>query len=125
MLIIEFELMRVITAPVEGVFDRIADIDGYGEWMPTRGSLLRKTQQTSAGPVGLGTTLLRRDVGGRHPGRHRRIRAAHDDRLPLVGCRVERKAAGIHRPAHGGRLGFGPSAQCLYRRWVWSAAPDR
>lgn len=56
--VIEFELVRTVDAPVGEVFDRLADIGGYGDWMPKRGSLLRHTQQTSPGPVGLGTTYV-------------------------------------------------------------------
>ncbi|MFC4140665.1 MULTISPECIES: hypothetical protein [unclassified Microbacterium] len=68
MSVIEFELVRVIEAPIEQVFDRLAGIDGYGDWMPSRGSLLRRTRQTSPGPVGLGTTYLDETSVGDVPG---------------------------------------------------------
>ncbi|WP_164234483.1 SRPBCC family protein [Microbacterium hydrocarbonoxydans] len=66
--VVEFELVRVIDAPVEEVFDRIADIGGYADWMPKRGSLLRQTRQTSPGPVGLGTTYFDQTSAGDTPG---------------------------------------------------------
>ena len=46
--VIEFELERTIRAPIEAVFSRLVDINGYDEWMPQKGSILRHTQQTSA-----------------------------------------------------------------------------
>lgn len=66
--VIEFELVRVVAGPIEEVFDRLADIDGYGDWMPRRGSLLRQTRQTSPGPVGLGTTYFDETSAGDVPG---------------------------------------------------------
>ncbi len=66
--VVEFELVRVIDAPIDDVFDRIADIGGYAEWMPKRGSLLRQTEQTSPGPVGLGTTYFDQTSAGDTPG---------------------------------------------------------
>ncbi|MEV7633138.1 hypothetical protein AB0N64_12085 [Microbacterium sp. NPDC089318] len=68
MRVIEFELVRVISGPIEEVFDRLADIDGYAKWMPRRGSLLRRTRQTSPGPVGLGATYLDQTSVGDTPG---------------------------------------------------------
>ncbi|REJ07367.1 hypothetical protein DY023_03990 [Microbacterium bovistercoris] len=68
MSVIEFELVRVVEAPIEQVFDRLADIDGYGEWMPSRGSLLRRTRLTSPGPVGPGTTYFDETSAGDVPG---------------------------------------------------------
>lgn len=53
---VELELERVVAAPVAEVFARLADIEGHNEWMPRRGSLLRRTRKTSPGPVGVGTT---------------------------------------------------------------------
>ena len=64
----EFELVRTVDAPVGEVFDRLADIGGYGDWMPERGSLLKHTQQTSPGPVGLGTTYIDEMSVGTSPG---------------------------------------------------------
>lgn len=66
--VIEFELVRVIDAPIGDVFERIADIGGYGDWMPTRGSLLRRTRQTSPGPIGVGTTYFDETSAGDTPG---------------------------------------------------------
>lgn len=66
--VIEFDLVRVVAGPIEEVFDRLARIDGYAEWMPRRGSLLRRTRQTSSGAVGLGTTYLDETSAGDVPG---------------------------------------------------------
>lgn len=66
--VVEFELVRVIEAPVEEVFDRIADIGGYADWMPKRGSLLRRTRQTSPGPIGQGATYFDETSAGDTPG---------------------------------------------------------
>ncbi|GAA2898227.1 hypothetical protein [Microbacterium esteraromaticum] len=66
--VIEFDLVRVVAGPIEEVFDRLVGIDGYGEWMPKRGSLLRRTRQTSPGPVGLGTTYFDETSAGDVPG---------------------------------------------------------
>lgn len=53
---VSFTIQRTIDAPIEAVFGRLADIAGYGDWMPRKGSLLKKTEQTSSGEPGLGTT---------------------------------------------------------------------
>jgi uncharacterized protein YndB with AHSA1/START domain len=66
--LIEFELERKIQAPIADVFARLADIDGHNEWMPKKGSILRHTQQTSAGEPALGTTFLDETTYGPTPG---------------------------------------------------------
>ena len=68
MAVIEFELTRMIPAAIDEVFDRLADIDGYNEWMPTN-SILRRTQQTSPGAPAVGTTFLDETTTGPAPGR--------------------------------------------------------
>lgn len=65
---IELELERTIGAPIQDVFARLADINGYVEWMPRKGSILRHTQQTSPGEPGLGTTFLDKTLYGPTPG---------------------------------------------------------
>ena len=65
---IELEVTRVVRAPIEEVFDRLADIGGYNAWMPSKGSMLRHTQQTSPGEPGLGTTYVDRTQAGPIPG---------------------------------------------------------
>jgi uncharacterized protein YndB with AHSA1/START domain len=67
--VVEFDLRRTVRAPIDDVFARLADIDGYNEWMPQKGSLLRRTQQTSPGPPALGTTFLDETTTGPTPGR--------------------------------------------------------
>ncbi len=68
MAVIEFELTRTVQAPIDDVFARLADIEGYNRWMPKKGSMLRRTQQTSPGPPGLGTTFLDETSSGPAPG---------------------------------------------------------
>lgn len=55
---IEFELVRTIRAPIDQVFARLVDIDGYNVWMANRGSMLRHTRQTSPGAPAVGTTFI-------------------------------------------------------------------
>ncbi|WP_392542724.1 SRPBCC family protein [Oryzobacter telluris] len=66
--VVEFELVRVVQAPVEEVFARLADIEGHNAWMPRKGSILGGTQQTSPGEPGLGTTYLDKTRFGPTPG---------------------------------------------------------
>ena len=66
--VIEFELTRTVQAPVDDVFARLADIEGYNRWMPKKGSMLRRTRQTSPGPPGVGTTFLDETSSGPAPG---------------------------------------------------------
>jgi uncharacterized protein YndB with AHSA1/START domain len=64
----EFELERTISAPVDAVFDRLADIEGYHSWMPDKGSILHATKLTSPGEPGLGSTYLDETSYGATPG---------------------------------------------------------
>ena len=66
--VIEFELTRTVHAPIKEVFARLADIEGHNEWMPKKGSLLRRTRKTSPGPVTVGTTYLDETSVGPTPG---------------------------------------------------------
>jgi uncharacterized protein YndB with AHSA1/START domain len=66
--VIEFELSRVVPAGIADVFARLADIEGYSDWMPAKGSILRRTRQTSPGAPGLGTTYLDETSFGPTPG---------------------------------------------------------
>ena len=65
---IEFEVVRHVRAPIDQVFSRLADIDGHNDWMPKKGSILRRTQQTSPGDSNLGTTYLDETSYGPTPG---------------------------------------------------------
>jgi uncharacterized protein YndB with AHSA1/START domain len=67
--VIEFEIERLISAPIEHVFARLADIEGHNDWMPKKGSILGRTQQTSPGEPGLGTTYLDTTSFGATPGK--------------------------------------------------------
>ena len=75
--VIEFELERTIKAPIEAVFWRLADINGYNEWMPEKGSILRHTHQTSPGEPAEGTTFLDKTTYGPTPGEILEFRAPH------------------------------------------------
>jgi uncharacterized protein YndB with AHSA1/START domain len=65
---IEFEIERTIRAPIEEVFARLIDIDGYNAWMAGTGSMLRQTHQTSPGPPAVGTTFVDETSQGSMPG---------------------------------------------------------
>ncbi len=75
--VIEFELERTIRAPIEAVFSRLADINGYDEWMPQKGSILRHTRQTSPGEPAEGTTFLDETTYGPTPGEIVEFEAPH------------------------------------------------
>ncbi len=49
------ELDEVIEKPVEEVFERLADLNDYSQWLSHWG-IFTKSWQTSEGPVELGTT---------------------------------------------------------------------
>ncbi|MFL6022732.1 MAG: SRPBCC family protein [Marmoricola sp.] len=66
--IIEFELQRVVNAPADQVFDRLADINGHNDWMPAKGSIRKHSEQTSPGAPTLGTTYVDRTSMGDAPG---------------------------------------------------------
>ncbi|HYH73366.1 MAG TPA: SRPBCC family protein [Nocardioides sp.] len=66
--VVGLEVERLVAAPIQEVFARLADIEGYGDWMPDRGSMLRHTQQTSPGEPGPGTTYLDSTTFGPTPG---------------------------------------------------------
>ncbi len=54
---IRFESQTVIRRPVEVVFERLADLPGYGRWMHRTG-MFRRSGLTSANPVRKGTTYF-------------------------------------------------------------------
>jgi uncharacterized protein YndB with AHSA1/START domain len=66
--VIEFEIERLVSAPVHDVFARLADIEGHNDWMPGKGSILARTRQTSPGAPALGTTYLDKTSFGSTPG---------------------------------------------------------
>lgn len=66
--VIEFEVERTVKAPIHDVFARLSDINGHNDWMPKKGSIFRRTQQTSAGEPGVGTTFLDDTALGPTPG---------------------------------------------------------
>ena len=64
----ELDLERMIKAPISAVFDRLADIEGHNTWQPRKGSIRRRSVQTSPGPVGPGTTYEDSTLFGKAPG---------------------------------------------------------
>ena len=65
---VAFELHRTIKAPAGEVFARLADVEGHNQWMPRKGSILRQTAKTSAGPTEVGTTYEDSTAFGKTPG---------------------------------------------------------
>ena len=54
---VRYESRTTIDRPIEAVFDRVADLAGYGTWMHLTG-LFRGSGQTSDGPLGKGTSYF-------------------------------------------------------------------
>ena len=65
---IAFELQRVVNAPADQVFERLADINGHNDWMPAKGSIRKHSEQTSPGAPGRGTTYVDQTSMGTAPG---------------------------------------------------------
>ena len=74
---IEFELERTIRAPVDRVFVRLLDLEGYDDWLAGTGSMLRRTRQTSPGPPAVGTTFVDETRQGPMPGEIAELEAPH------------------------------------------------
>lgn len=51
---VRYETRTTIDRPIDDVFARLADLDGYKSWMHRTG-LFRRSGRTSDGPLGLGT----------------------------------------------------------------------
>jgi uncharacterized protein YndB with AHSA1/START domain len=54
---VRYEMRTTIDRPISDVFARLADLDGYRTWMRRTG-LFRRSGQTSAGRLGLGTAYF-------------------------------------------------------------------
>src|SRR5512133_2629311 len=54
---VRYESRTTIDRPFEAVFDRVAELAGYGPWMHRTG-LFRRCGQTSDGPLGKGTSYF-------------------------------------------------------------------
>ena len=74
---IEFELERTIATPIDQVFARLVDIEGHNEWMPKKGSMLKRTRQTSPGEPTVGTTYVDETSQGALPGEIVELEAPH------------------------------------------------
>jgi uncharacterized protein YndB with AHSA1/START domain len=66
--VIRFQIDRTIERPIEDVFDRLADVDGYRDWMPDSGLFIDSVQATDE-PVGVGAEYRDRSRIGTLPGR--------------------------------------------------------
>lgn len=73
---IEFVLERTVQAPIDEVFARLVDA-GYNEWMPEKGTMLKRTRQTSAGEPAVGTTFDDETTEGTLPGEIVELEAPH------------------------------------------------
>jgi uncharacterized protein YndB with AHSA1/START domain len=74
---IEFELERTIQAPIDQVFARLVDIEGYNDWMTGTRSMLTRTRQTSPGEPAVGTTFVDETSRGPLPGEIAELDAPH------------------------------------------------
>ena len=74
---IEFELERTIATPIDQVFARLVDIEGHNEWMPKKGTMLKRTRQTSPGEPTVGTTYVDETSQGALPGEIVELEAPH------------------------------------------------
>ena len=74
---IEFELERVVGAPIHEVFARLVDIDGHNRWMAGSGSMLKRTRQTSPGEPTVGTTFIDDTSQGTMPGKIAELEPPH------------------------------------------------
>ena len=54
---VRYEVHTMIERPIGDVFARLANLDGYGDWMHRTG-LFRRSGQMSDGPLGPGTAYL-------------------------------------------------------------------
>ena len=74
---IEFELERTIAAPIDQVFARLVDIDGYNTWMASTGTMLKSTRMTSPGAPAVGSTFVDETSQGPMPGEIVEMDAPH------------------------------------------------
>jgi len=66
---IDFEIAFRVAKPVGLVFDLIADVSRYDQWVPQRSTFFIENKLTSDGPIGAGTTYFDRlRFGGRSMG---------------------------------------------------------
>lgn len=74
---IEFEIERTVRAPIDQVFARLVDIEGYNAWMAGSGTMLRRTRQTSPGAPAVGTTFVDETSQGKIPGEVTELEPPH------------------------------------------------
>ena len=103
----ELHLERMIKAPINAVFDKLADIESINEWQPHKGSIRRRSRKTSQGPVGLGTTYEDSTLFGKAPGEVSAFDQPARARVPLaaegaVGRAPGRGLAGLLARGGGG-----------------------
>jgi uncharacterized protein YndB with AHSA1/START domain len=105
---VRFEVEEHIEAPIGQVFDRLTDLDRYGDWMPAGGAY-RGTVKLTAGPVGAGTTYVDRSRLGAAEGEvtevRRPTRVVFRQRVLWWGRRVmDGRIVYELRPVPGGTL---------------------
>ena len=74
---IELDLERTIQAPIDEVFARLVDVEGHNDWMPKKGSMLKRSIQTSPGEPQVGTTYIDETSQGPIPGEILELEAPH------------------------------------------------
>ncbi|WP_461050674.1 SRPBCC family protein [Terrabacter koreensis] len=65
---VDFMLERRVAAPPAEVFARLVDIEAYNQWMRSKGSIRRRSEQTSTGTPAVGTTYVDHTLFGPTPG---------------------------------------------------------
>ncbi len=74
---IEFDVERIVPAPIEQVFARLADIEGHNDWVNSAKTMLKHTRRTSPGPPAVGTTYVDETSQGVLPGEIVELEAPH------------------------------------------------
>jgi hypothetical protein len=113
---IEFELERMIRAPIDRVFARLVDIDGYDAWMGNKGSMLKHSRQTSPGEPTVGTTYVDETTLGPLPGEIVELEAHEDDRCPQGIVRAEPELCSWVRIGGRSRIASHPPSRRDERR---------
>ncbi|MDQ3492236.1 MAG: SRPBCC family protein, partial [Chloroflexota bacterium] len=101
-----FESTITIDRPIDDVFARLTNLEGYGAWMPHTG-LFGSCRQTSDGPVGKGTTFIDSSRMGRFSGEvtdfERPSRVTFGEAMRVFGWEAMRARAGYSLRSNGTR----------------------
>jgi uncharacterized protein YndB with AHSA1/START domain len=133
---VRVELNTVIARPIEDVFDRLTDLSTYSQWMPKLDMFIR-SDQTSEGPVGVGTTYYDKGWMGTFVGEieefHAPTTVAFREKLRWLGVTVmearakyelvsTRTGTEVHHTAEGRLFGIFNVMQPLL---AWMARGER